>query len=136
VRVPFAFFRVQLTDGSRLQIAPVPTADVSPTRQHRDRKTVQRLKLLLTKASHDPQTLLSGAIGAFCAVAGLYASYYLHASSGATIVLLVTVLFFIGVGGRAARFLIAPRALPALTARSSNSSMPAPPSRSELRSTR
>ena len=42
--------------------------------------------------------LLSGAIGAFCSVAGLYASYYLHAASGATIVLLVTILFFIGLG--------------------------------------
>ncbi|MGP6159623.1 MAG: metal ABC transporter permease [Vulcanimicrobiaceae bacterium] len=41
---------------------------------------------------------LSGAIGAFCAVVGLYASYYLHAASGATIVLLVTVLFFVGLG--------------------------------------
>jgi len=36
----------------------------------------------------------SAAIGAFCAVAGLYASYYLHAASGATIVLLVTLAFF------------------------------------------
>jgi ABC-type Mn2+/Zn2+ transport system permease subunit len=33
---------------------------------------------------------LSAAIGAFCAVAGLYASYYLQAASGATIVLLAT----------------------------------------------
>jgi ABC-type Mn2+/Zn2+ transport system permease subunit len=38
--------------------------------------------------------VLSAAIGAFCAVAGLYASYYLHAASGATIVLLVTLAFF------------------------------------------
>ncbi len=45
-----------------------------------------------------PMLVLSGAIGAFCAVAGLYASYYLHAASGATIVLLVTVLFFVGLG--------------------------------------
>jgi ABC-type Mn2+/Zn2+ transport system permease subunit len=37
---------------------------------------------------------LSAAIGAFCAVAGLYASYYLQAASGATIVLLATLLFF------------------------------------------
>jgi manganese/iron transport system permease protein len=43
-----------------------------------------------------PMLALSAAIGAFCAVVGLYASYYLHAASGATIVLLVTVLFFIG----------------------------------------
>ncbi len=38
---------------------------------------------------------LSAGIGAFCAVAGLYASYYLQAASGATIVLLATMLFFI-----------------------------------------
>jgi len=38
---------------------------------------------------------LSGAIGAFCAVAGLYASYYLQSASGATIVLLATILFFV-----------------------------------------
>ena len=37
---------------------------------------------------------LSALIGAFCAVAGLYASYYLQAASGATIVLLATILFF------------------------------------------
>jgi manganese/iron transport system permease protein len=37
---------------------------------------------------------LSAGIGAFCAVAGLYASYYLQAASGATIVLLATILFF------------------------------------------
>jgi ABC-type Mn2+/Zn2+ transport system permease subunit len=39
--------------------------------------------------------VLSGAIGAFCAVAGLYASYYLQSASGATIVLLATILFFV-----------------------------------------
>jgi len=37
---------------------------------------------------------LSAAIGAACAVGGLYLSYYLHAASGATIVLLVTLAFF------------------------------------------
>jgi len=37
---------------------------------------------------------LSIAIGAACSVGGLYASYYLHAASGATIVLLVTIAFF------------------------------------------
>jgi len=54
-----------------------------------------------------PMLALSAATGAFCAVAGLYASYYLHAASGATIVLLVTVLFFIGlaVGHRSPRAL-------------------------------
>ena len=38
---------------------------------------------------------LSIAIGASCAVLGLYASYGLHAASGATIVLLVTIVFFV-----------------------------------------
>ncbi len=38
--------------------------------------------------------VLSAVIGASCAVVGLYASYYLHAASGATIVLLVTIVFF------------------------------------------
>jgi ABC-type Mn2+/Zn2+ transport system permease subunit len=47
--------------------------------------------------------LLSGATGAFCAVAGLYASYYLQAGSGATIVLLATILFFVAMGVNALR---------------------------------
>ncbi len=38
---------------------------------------------------------LSVAIGAACAVLGLYASYYMHAASGATIVLLATLVFFL-----------------------------------------
>jgi ABC-type Mn2+/Zn2+ transport system permease subunit len=38
--------------------------------------------------------VLSATIGAACAVLGLYASYYLHAASGATIVLLATLVFF------------------------------------------
>ncbi len=42
-----------------------------------------------------PMLALSAAIGAFCAVAGLYMSYYLQAASGATIVLLATIGFFI-----------------------------------------
>lgn len=48
---------------------------------------------------------LSAGIGAFCAVAGLYASYYLQAASGATIVLLATVLFFaaLAIGSRRRR---------------------------------
>jgi manganese/iron transport system permease protein len=37
---------------------------------------------------------LSVAIGAASAIAGLYLSYYLHAASGATIVLLATAIFF------------------------------------------
>jgi ABC-type Mn2+/Zn2+ transport system permease subunit len=41
-----------------------------------------------------PMLALSAVIGAFCAVAGLYISYYLQAASGATIVLLATILFF------------------------------------------
>ena len=42
--------------------------------------------------------LLSGIIGAVCAVGGLYASYYLHSASGATIVLLATAVFFAAMG--------------------------------------
>ncbi|GAC1619441.1 MAG: metal ABC transporter permease [Vulcanimicrobiaceae bacterium] len=41
---------------------------------------------------------LSAAIGATCAVVGLYASYYLQAASGATIVLLATIAFFLAMG--------------------------------------
>lgn len=37
---------------------------------------------------------LSACIGTVCSVLGLYLSYYLNAASGATIVLLVTVVFF------------------------------------------
>jgi manganese/iron transport system permease protein len=46
---------------------------------------------------------LSALFGAICAVGGLYASYYLQSSSGATIVLMATILFFIALGIRAAR---------------------------------
>ncbi|HVA36903.1 MAG TPA: metal ABC transporter permease [Candidatus Dormibacteraeota bacterium] len=47
--------------------------------------------------------LLSASIGAFCAVAGLYLSYYVNAASGATIVLLATLCFFVAlaIGRRA-----------------------------------
>ncbi len=41
---------------------------------------------------------LSAGIGAVCAVVGLYASYYLQAASGATIVLLATLAFFLAMG--------------------------------------
>lgn len=41
---------------------------------------------------------LSAVFGAFCAVGGLYLSYYLRSSSGATIVLLATLLFFAAMG--------------------------------------
>ncbi len=45
-----------------------------------------------------PMMLLSCAFGVFSAVGGLYASYELHASSGATIVLLATLVFFAALG--------------------------------------
>jgi manganese/iron transport system permease protein len=41
-----------------------------------------------------PMMVLSACIGVVSAVGGLYLSYYLRASSGATIVLLATVIFF------------------------------------------
>ena len=53
--------------------------------------------------------VLSGAIGAFCAVAGLYASYYLQAGSGATIVLLATILFFAAMGFKRLQSAVASR---------------------------
>jgi manganese/iron transport system permease protein len=43
---------------------------------------------------------LSVAIGAFCSVGGLYLSYYLQSASGATIVLLATLVFFTAFGLR------------------------------------
>jgi ABC-type Mn2+/Zn2+ transport system permease subunit len=49
--------------------------------------------------------VLSGCIGTACSVLGLYLSYYLNAGSGATIVLLVTVVFFVAMAiGRATRY--------------------------------
>ena len=42
--------------------------------------------------------VLSAVFGATCAVGGLYLSYYLRSSSGATIVLLATLLFFVALG--------------------------------------
>jgi manganese/iron transport system permease protein len=50
-----------------------------------------------------PMMLLSCAFGVFSTVGGLYASYELHASSGATIVLLATLVFFAALGINAAR---------------------------------
>ena len=41
-----------------------------------------------------PMLITSACIGTACSIIGLYLSYYLNASSGATIVLLVTVVFF------------------------------------------
>lgn len=45
-----------------------------------------------------PMMTLSVTFGAACAVGGLYLSYYLRSSSGATIVLLATLVFFASVG--------------------------------------
>jgi manganese/iron transport system permease protein len=50
-----------------------------------------------------PMMLLSCAFGVFSTVGGLYASYELHASSGATIVLLATLVFFAALGINAVR---------------------------------
>ena len=50
-----------------------------------------------------PMMALSCAFGVFSTVGGLYASYELHASSGATIVLLATLVFFVALGINAAR---------------------------------
>jgi manganese/iron transport system permease protein len=50
-----------------------------------------------------PMMLLSGAFGVFSAGGGLYASFQLHAASGATIVLLATAVFFVALGINAAR---------------------------------
>ncbi|HEV3086841.1 MAG TPA: metal ABC transporter permease [Candidatus Elarobacter sp.] len=50
-----------------------------------------------------PMMALSCAFGVFSTVGGLYASYELHASSGATIVLLATLVFFCALGVNAAR---------------------------------
>jgi len=45
-----------------------------------------------------PMMALSAVFGAACAVGGLYLSYYLRSSSGATIVLLATAVFFVALG--------------------------------------
>jgi manganese/iron transport system permease protein len=50
-----------------------------------------------------PMMLLSCAFGVFSTVGGLYASYELHASSGATIVLLATLVFFCALAVNAVR---------------------------------
>lgn len=54
---------------------------------------------------------LSALFGALCAVGGLYLSYYLESSSGATIVLLATVVFFAAIGGKQIRGALARRAI-------------------------
>ena len=50
-----------------------------------------------------PMMGISCGFGVFSTVGGLYASYELHASSGATIVLLATLVFFAALGFNAAR---------------------------------
>lgn len=50
-----------------------------------------------------PMMALSAAFGACVGVGGLYASYYLQASSGATIVLLATFVFFVAIAIKRAR---------------------------------
>ncbi|MEO9264297.1 MAG: metal ABC transporter permease, partial [Candidatus Baltobacteraceae bacterium] len=50
-----------------------------------------------------PMMGLSAFLGAISTVGGLYLSYYLRSSSGATIVLLATVLFFIALGVKSLR---------------------------------
>lgn len=54
-----------------------------------------------------PMMALSAFFGAMCGVGGLYLSYYLSASSGATIVLVATVLFFVAIGIKRARAALA-----------------------------
>ena len=49
---------------------------------------------------------LSALFGAMCAVGGLYLSYYLRSSSGATIVLVATILFFVAMGLKQMRELV------------------------------
>jgi manganese/iron transport system permease protein len=59
---------------------------------------------------------LSAGIGTGCAVVGLYLSYYLNAGSGATIVLLATICFFVAMawGRRPSRVTSAHRSPPSL----------------------
>lgn len=54
-----------------------------------------------------PMMALAAVFGAVSTVGGLYLSYYLRASSGATIVLLATVLFFLAIAAKYARQAIA-----------------------------
>lgn len=56
-----------------------------------------------------PMMALAAAFGAVSAVGGLYLSYYLRASSGATIVLLATALFFAAVAAKNVRRPLAAR---------------------------
>ncbi len=63
---------------------------------------------LTTRFTH--MMILSTLFGAICGVGGLYLSYYLQSSSGATIVLLATLVFFAAIGGKQLRSAIAQRA--------------------------
>jgi manganese/iron transport system permease protein len=54
-----------------------------------------------------PMMMLAAVFGAASTVGGLYLSYYVRASSGATIVLLATILFFVAIGAKYARRLTA-----------------------------
>ncbi|HTX56651.1 MAG TPA: metal ABC transporter permease [Candidatus Acidoferrales bacterium] len=45
-----------------------------------------------------PMMVLAAVLGVACTVGGLYLSYFLRSSSGATIVLLATILFFVAIG--------------------------------------
>ncbi len=50
-----------------------------------------------------PMMTLSAVFGVLCSVGGLYLSYFLQSSSGATIVLLATIVFFISIAGKQLR---------------------------------
>jgi ABC-type Mn2+/Zn2+ transport system permease subunit len=54
-----------------------------------------------------PMMALAAAFGAISTLGGLYLSYYVRASSGATIVLLATILFFVAIGAKYVRRLSA-----------------------------
>jgi len=58
-----------------------------------------------------PMMTMSAIFGAISTVGGLYLSYYLKSSSGATIVLLATVIFFAAIGVKQLRTLSARRTL-------------------------
>jgi manganese/iron transport system permease protein len=57
-----------------------------------------------------PMMAIAAGFGAISTVGGLYLSYYLRGSSGATIVLLATVLFFAAIAAKQLRVFIARRA--------------------------
>ena len=60
-----------------------------------------------------PMMTMSAIFGATSTVGGLYLSYYLRSSSGATIVLLATLIFFVAIGVKQLRTLGARRTLSA-----------------------